>query len=509
MTINSKLQDWLKNQKEISFLLAVSLLLKGWIWALSPVIVSDGPLYIIQANKFLVGDWSSGIGLHGITFLYSALIASLHPLIPDLVIAARLISLFASILTLIPLYSLASGIFGRRTAFLSGLAFALTPKLNLYSASVMRDPIFIFIAVCSVYCAWKAIETYKCRYFIIFPFLSLIAFLLRLEGFLLPIIFFCLLLALIACLKNERKLLTRGLAVFILSTLSVFLPMIALIMQNPANYDRIYDFLVASKDANWINFLFYNPDLKSQLRILERSLLNGIFDNDFAEIAREHIRLIYLIGLMSAFIKAIFPPFFIALITGFFAKPHISRSQLLLLVFSACYLFAAYYFLTHWNFLEIRFIYLPVVLMMLWVGAGLEKILFFLKKKRAGLIIFAIIFFITPVYKSLEATEDPAISVKKAGQWLSRQKGLQGAAIISNDRRIPFYAEQDDNFIFFTTSNPDDFLEMEQTALEQGTVILAIETKKNKLDWVPDFNHFRPVARFGDEKRATLIYKKK
>ena len=305
MTINRKLQDWLKRQKEIFFLLAVSLSLKGLIGASSQVITTDGPLYIIQAKKFIIGDWSAGISLQGITFLYSALIASLHPFISDLVTAARLISLFASVLTLIPLYSLASGIFGRRTAFLSGLAFALTPKLNLYSASVMRDPIFIFIAVCSVYCAWKAIETYKCHYFIIFPFLSLIAFLLRLEGFLLPIIFFCLLLILIVCFKSERKLLTRGLAVFLLSTLSVFMPMIALIMQNPANYDRIYDFLVASKDANWINFLFYNPDLKSQLRVFERSSLNGIFDNDFAEIAREHIRLIYLIGLMSAFIKII------------------------------------------------------------------------------------------------------------------------------------------------------------------------------------------------------------
>ena len=117
----------------------------------------------------------------------------------------------------------------------------------------------------------------------------------------------------------------------------------------------------------------YDPQVEIQLKRMEKALPRGEVDNDFAEIARENIRLIYFIGLIANLKQVIYPVFFVFCLGGLvlFRKYHIPHVFLLWL--SGSYLFILYLYLLHRFFIETRYIYVPVFLLMPWVGYGIER----------------------------------------------------------------------------------------------------------------------------------------
>ena len=113
-------------------LILSSLLLKLFIFSQNEVITNDGPRYINQALQFLHGSFSAPIS-QDITFLYSLAIAGLGFFLPDLVLAGQLLSLTASVLTIIPLYLLFRGVWNERVAFFGSALYVVLPCFNEYA----------------------------------------------------------------------------------------------------------------------------------------------------------------------------------------------------------------------------------------------------------------------------------------------------------------------------------------------------------------------------------------
>ena len=161
-------------------LLLLSLILKLFLLGQNEVITNDGPRYINLAIQLTHGDfWAAVKG--DITFVYSLVIGALGFFFSDLVLVARLVSLAASVLTVIPLYLLFHDIWNKRIAFLSCLFFVILPCFNEYAVEVMRDPLFLFTFACMMLFAWRALNG-RIVYALWFLSLAAISPFLRLES---------------------------------------------------------------------------------------------------------------------------------------------------------------------------------------------------------------------------------------------------------------------------------------------------------------------------------------
>ncbi len=101
----------------------------------------DGEIYIAAARKYAEGMYREGLAIYPMP-LYPYLIALVHRIIPNWILAGRLISYFSMTLTVIPLYLLSKDLFDRRAAFWAFIAFTPLPETLLHSNEVMCDPPF-------------------------------------------------------------------------------------------------------------------------------------------------------------------------------------------------------------------------------------------------------------------------------------------------------------------------------------------------------------------------------
>ena len=111
--------------------------------------------------------------------------------------------------------------------------------------------------------------------------------------------------------------------------------------------------------------------LYEQLKALEDT---SPFFNDkqnFAEIARHYIFVIYCFGVIESYIKIIFPLFIIPLLWG--VKHKLSRTRVYLLVLVILYLLMIYYSLLERDFIQKRFLFAAVFFSYPWIGLGLAQ----------------------------------------------------------------------------------------------------------------------------------------
>ena len=89
------------------------------------------------------------------------------------------------------------------------------------------------------------------------------------------------------------------------------------------------------------------------------------------EITRHYMLVIYLIGLLESFIKALFPLNFIPLVVGF--KNWRKRHGVFVLLLAGSYLLLSYYFLITRDFIRVRYFLTPVLLLCPWIGLGMRQ----------------------------------------------------------------------------------------------------------------------------------------
>ena len=171
---NSFLQS--ETKRDLLILLLLSAALKISISLFITVINQDGELYITAAQKIAEGAFKEALTIHGMP-LYPLLIALTHYVIPNWIAAARLVSIAASILTIIPLYLLTREIFHRQAALWACAAFALLPLSNHLSVAIMRDPLFLFFLAYAALFAQRAITSKRLVHFFLSSLLGLFSIL--------------------------------------------------------------------------------------------------------------------------------------------------------------------------------------------------------------------------------------------------------------------------------------------------------------------------------------------
>ncbi len=505
--------DWidrLEARRVIPILVIISLVIKVCIWSLSPVITPDGPVYISQAEEFLRGNWQKGLSLHQNMFLYPLLIAGLGYAGMDLVFAGNLLSLIFSVMTIVPLFLLTRQLFDERVALWAGLAFAVSPGLNEFSVYVMRDPGFLCMFGWAAYFSSRSVSENDFKFFLLSLFFSLLAFLFRIEGIFLPILLF-LFVFFHATFYGEWRtdFIKKLLFLFCVGLLTIG-GVSFYYGRDLANFNRLGYVVSSTEKVFKKGILSYDPQIRVQLQEMERKITNGSVDNDFAEIARENVRKIYLLGLSENIQRVMYPAFFLLCIVGLVLSRQYRKNNLLFLWLVSGYLFSNYFYLLHNSFIEKRYVYAAIFLLFPWVGYGVDRFFIGLKKihllPQVTPILFVAVLFIIPAVDAATDVKMQLVSAKLAGEWIGNNKDFADMKIVSNNREIPFYAKRGLDFIDATYVEMDQITEL---AERQNAQLITFVKKIKKEPAELKFDNFLLVKKFTDKNCESYIFIKK
>ena len=512
VTTSLESNDWLNHldaRRMVWLLLGLSLIIKISIWVQSPVITPDGPVYIAQAEAFLRGEWQRGLILNNSIFLYPLLIAGFGLLGVDLIVAGQLLSLIFSVSTVIPLFLLTRRLFDTRAAFWATLAFVVAPSLNEFAVYVMRDPGFLCMFAWAIFFALRSVQEKTLRDFFITLAFSFVAFLFRVEGFFLPFLLILFIFGDALRSRSWRSPFMKRIGLFLLLT-ALGMGLLGVIFSDKLLRFNRLDVVVAMVKTPIEKGVFsYDPQVQIELRKMEKVIPMGAVDNDFAEIARENIRLIYFIGLMANVKKVLYPAFFAACLVGLVLFRTYRSPHALVLWLTIAYLLILYLYLLHRGFIETRYVYVPVFLLLPWVGYGIERILDRLqgikRLPQFALLLLVSLLFIVPGVEAATEVKRQLISAKKAGQWLAARPEINVGPLIANHRETPFYSGRGMDFIETTQIDAEH---LSLVAQNNSAQLIAVLRDRGAEPAELHIENFLQVEKFTDKRYETIIFRK-
>ncbi|MCK5077138.1 MAG: glycosyltransferase family 39 protein, partial [Calditrichia bacterium] len=412
---------------------------------------------------------------------YSLILTAAHFIIPDWVIAARLISYTALVLTIIPVYLLTEHIFNRKAAFWASLAFALAPVPNGWVVNVTRGPIFILFFIWAVYYSIQAISFAQKRYFILSCVFSWLAVLCRIEGII--IIPFCLIFFLYMALRERQERTPLIIGVIICLAFPLLFYALGSIILGPqaVSMNRIDNVGKYVNDFYHLKFMDNYNHIYSFLKAAENSPPFSGWNQNFAAISRHYIPFIYLLGLLEMLVKIIFPLYTIPFFYGI--KHSFSRAHFFIAGLVGSYLLMVYYHQFVNDYASKRFVFVPAVLLFPWIGKGMESIFNKVKTSKQKLIaiLLLVCFIIFPLGKLFNTFSKQDKVIVTAGKWLAGKQELRDVRLITNDPRIPFYAGRDafssrnKNF-WFPKNKTESYLDMEKEAISSQAKLMIVRT---------------------------------
>jgi hypothetical protein len=500
------LSKWTETRRAFLFVLCISAVIKISAALTDEVINPDGILYISAAQQFALGNFGEGMALYPLP-AYPFLLAIVHFFIPNWVAAAKLISITTSILVLIPLYLLAKNLFDRKAAFWGCLAFAVAPFPNECAVEVIRGPCYLFFFAWAVFFAARAIRSTKLNFFLLAALFSWFTVLFRIEGIIL-IPFFLLFLICMATLKpNERGPFFKGIIIWVAFPLLVFVIFFATMGPEAASFNSMDRVMQKIQHFYSFEFLDNYHKIYEQLKILEQASPYPGGKQNFAEIARHLMPLVYLLGIFQVFIKVLFPLFVVPLFWGF--RGLIQRERLFVAALIVSYILLIYYSLIEMDFIQSRFLFAPAFLLYPWIGKGLDRMLAFLMRSsrpRFLVTVFVIIFFVSPGYKLFHDVRKRDNIIAVTAEWMANKEGFRNATMITNDPRLPFYAGRGNDFLNYLNLN-HDYAAMQQDALKNRMDLLVIRTSVKKRKRIPQLQVYKKLKEFKGKKDIVIIYR--
>ena len=506
MKIEANKLDFLKlspTQRDLLFLLCLSAVLKTTMALLMPVINHDGPLYIAAAQKIASGSLKEGIRSFHMPF-YPLLIYFVHFIVPNWVAAALLVSLATSVLALVPLYLLTRDAFNQKAARWACIAFTLIPLSNHLSVEVMKDPSFLFFFAWAVFFAQRAIQSRKLVYFFLASLFSIFSLSFRLEGIIIFISYALFLLFLILRKSEQRIQLLKGMFVYLVFPLLIVGVSLLLLGTGWSSTTRLGVVVPMVWEVFSLKFLANYMTIYKQLEVLETTLPQKGGVQNFAEIARHYLFLVYLIGFLESFIKALFPFYLIPLVWGLWNSR--MRKCTFVLFLAVCYGLMLYYLHLKTDSIRERFFLSLTFLLCPWIGLGLEQLFNRVERSRwrMSLIAVSVVFFImSPVYKSVEIVWKQDDVFVRAGEWIDDVPEFKAAGLITNDNRISFYAGRDTGP--YPYSGYSDSA-LERVAQAQNADLIAVKRSRRKRDLGSQFTIFKEVKKFVGKKNTVEIY---
>jgi len=496
---------WTGTRTAFFWVFGISAAIKLLTLVPDPVINRDGVFYISTARQIFAGHFREALAMYSAP-AYPFLIAAVHTVVPGWVAAARLVSLSAAILVLIPLYLLSRRLFDREAAFWGCLAFAVLPFSNEAAIKVIRGPSFLFLFSWAVYFAARAADSPRPRFFMWAGLLSWAAVCFRVEGAVLllyGLVFFSV-LAIRA--GEERRAFSGGLLTWALVCVLPVLLLFAVGGEKATSILRMESLMERLRHLTGHHILDNYQRIRARLKDLEQASPWPGGRENFGEIARRFMPLIYAVGVLHAFVKVLFPPFVLPLFRAF--RRPFGRARHFVLLLAAAYLLMIYLRLMSVDFIQSRFLLAPAFLLFPWVGAGMARIFRIATRAVRPALVFtllATLFFLLPLYRVLQYSQGHERVVMTAGHWLSARADLIHLPMITTDARIPFYAGKSD---YTDWSVPvRDYLLLEREGISRGMKLLAVRTAIRKRGRLPEFRSYEKLKEFTGKEDMVILYR--
>ena len=508
MQASDKVTNFLRassTKRDLLVLLLLSAILKVILALFIGVINHDGVLYITAAEKIAAGSFKEALNIYGMP-LYPLLIVLTHYVIPNWIAAARLVSIAASIFTIIPLYLLTKEIFYRQAAMWACAAFALLPLSNHLSVGVVRDPLFLFFFAWSTYLANHAIKSKKLFHFLLSSLTCLFSILCRLEGLILYIFYTVYVFWLFIRRSQDRNALLKGMLVYIAPPLLISV-LFSLGTKWPPILNRTHEIIQKINEIINLQFLDNYKRIYNQLKVIEKTVTPLNKWQNLIEIVRHYMPIIYLIGLLENFFRALFPPYVIPLAVGL--RKTRNRDNLFVILLVVSYFLMLYYYLISMDTIRVRFFLTPAFLLFPWIGVGIDRIVVYVRgssRQRLLAILILLLFGVLPIYRSVKILWKQDTVLLEAGKWLADVPEFQVARIITTDSRIPFYAGRGVPGVDYYLVLTSDHFTLEKIALLEGYDLLIFKTSKKSKNPTPRLKKFRKVKEFVGKKDIVSIY---
>lgn len=504
-------------KQRLYILLLIAILLKGTLLVFSEVVADDGAFFLTQANFFLRGDWDNAFAVPLNRIVYPALIALLGLIIPDLEMSGRLLSFFASILSVIPCYLLISELFDDDSALYGTAAYLFAPMINRYSVSVMREPVFLLFLFLALLYMCRFLREGRVEQLFLSIAFSVITVVFRMEGFLL----FIISLSLIFLVKRNNNTIVRFNGIYIIAF--IFFVIVSSLVFLRYDIQETYRFLRIDEIYNRMflqsggEFSDNIESIKSHVKGLKGATSVSVWDNDFFEIVHDNIRSIYLLGLVRAVMVVTFPLYFLMAVFAIFKYGELRRDHVFVIVSLVLFALFSYVHLIRVDFISYRYLFPIAILLFPWAGLCLKKAREYCSLTRFSKAIPAVlllVFVFWPVYESFGYLEMQMVSSREAGKWLSSQDVFKNEAkIVGNDATFLYYAGMNWTSYHdlisagYEAYSQGDWPKINEFALKDKANVIMLAFRRRKIERLPVFDDFILVKKFEDDAYIQLIYK--
>ena len=151
--------DFVKEDgKNLIILFSFGLVLKLYAFSQIYMISIDGAIqYIPVAKLFYQDDYFQAL-LQPQLPLYPFLIAIFSHITGDFELAGQLVSIFFSLLAILPLYFIGKFLFGSRSGFWTTVLYLINPLMLHSSVDVLKEGLLIFLFLSLVYCSVRYVQ---------------------------------------------------------------------------------------------------------------------------------------------------------------------------------------------------------------------------------------------------------------------------------------------------------------------------------------------------------------
>ncbi|MCD6527973.1 MAG: glycosyltransferase family 39 protein [Desulfuromonas sp.] len=493
-----KVHRWLVLIAVLSLLLKLAFLLQG------AIVNPDAATYIAAAEKYSQGLFNEGLCYYRMPF-YPLLLAGIHAVVPDWIAAGRALTVVPLWLTLFPLYGLTRRLFSHQSALWTALLFAVLPTFNASCADIKRDPLFLLFSVTALLFLVLFFQQHRKRQIVWFSLFAVCATLTRIEGVLLPVI---ALVAVPFCSQRHGKkkmLVTAGIGLVVVP-LIMALVLWGFEKMGLRTTSRLTE--VTSWGKNLMNLKLFAgyQRLMEALKTFQHTLPRADLHNNLIEVTRHYAPLIYLIGLTEMVVKGIFPTSLLGLWGQRWRNREemIPERRLLGLMWLGFILLNVLFNLTR-NFTTERYLWIPMVLTLPWVGEGVRLWWQRYETRKLVALLIVGILCLAPLSKSVvAATRFQDQTVVEAGRWLKQYDPQQQLGVYYNDRRLPLYAERISDVTKVGSLNSLRRSAKRNRKVE--LVALYLSRKKNEDSTIPGFE---TVKEFCGKKKIVIILKRR
>lgn len=193
-----------RNSLELLLLLAFAVLFRLFLLKYQFEVGWDEANYLILARAFAQGNWQAALHPYW-SPMFSVCIALFSFVFSDFALSARMVSLVAGVLVLLPVYFFAKEVFNHKIAIISAALLAVFPPIAFYSTSAWSESTYMAFSVFGIYFGWKTVKKKSVLQGFVTGILFGLAYLTKPEGIGYFAVYLAILLILLVVRPKRRK----------------------------------------------------------------------------------------------------------------------------------------------------------------------------------------------------------------------------------------------------------------------------------------------------------------